>query len=51
MASELEQLKRHGPGALDAYLRNARLTLLGHVRQVFVEGRALAHERSTEARR
>jgi regulator of protease activity HflC (stomatin/prohibitin superfamily) len=39
LASELAQLKRHGPGALTAYLRNARLGLLGQVKQVLMEAK------------
>jgi regulator of protease activity HflC (stomatin/prohibitin superfamily) len=37
LASELGQLKGQGTGALSAYLRNARLALLAHVKQVFME--------------
>jgi len=37
LAEQLRALKRHGPGALAAYLRNARLTLLAQARQVFME--------------
>jgi regulator of protease activity HflC (stomatin/prohibitin superfamily) len=37
LAEQLRTLKQHGPGALSAYLRNARLTLLAQARQVFME--------------
>ncbi|MFM2415879.1 MAG: hypothetical protein RL385_602 [Pseudomonadota bacterium] len=37
LAQQLRALKLHGPGALSAYLRNARLTLLAQARQVFME--------------
>jgi hypothetical protein len=37
LAAELQQLKGQGAGALSAYLRNARLALLGHVKHVFME--------------
>jgi regulator of protease activity HflC (stomatin/prohibitin superfamily) len=39
MAEQLRELKRHGPGALHAYLRNARLALLTQTRQVFMEAK------------
>jgi hypothetical protein len=39
LAEQLRELKRHGPGALSAYLRNTRLSLLAQTRQVFMEAR------------
>jgi regulator of protease activity HflC (stomatin/prohibitin superfamily) len=39
LAAQLRELKRQGPGALSAYLRNARLALLAQTRQVFMEAR------------
>ena len=37
MAGELQALKRSGPGALAAYVRNVRLKLYSQSRQVFLE--------------
>jgi regulator of protease activity HflC (stomatin/prohibitin superfamily) len=37
MAGELQALKRSGPGALAAYIRNVRLKLYSQCRQVFLE--------------
>jgi regulator of protease activity HflC (stomatin/prohibitin superfamily) len=39
LAAQLSELKRHGPGALHSYLRNARLALLAQTRQVFMEAK------------
>lgn len=39
LATELELLKRQGPGALAAYLRNTRLGLLGQVKHVYMEAK------------
>jgi len=39
MAAQLALLKGQGPGALSAYLRNARLALLGQVKHVYMEAK------------
>jgi regulator of protease activity HflC (stomatin/prohibitin superfamily) len=39
LATQLTELKRSGPGALSAYVRNVRLDLFEQAQQVFVEGR------------
>jgi regulator of protease activity HflC (stomatin/prohibitin superfamily) len=39
LATELELLKRQGPAALAAYLRNARLSLLAQVKHVYMEAK------------
>jgi hypothetical protein len=37
LANELESLKQHGPGALRAYIRNARLALFQRVEALVLE--------------
>lgn len=37
MANELAQLKRSGPGVLEAYLRNVRLSLYDKAQQIYME--------------
>ena len=37
MATQLESLKRSGPGVLKAYVRNVRMSLFGRSEQAFVE--------------
>lgn len=37
LAEELRELKKRGPGALDAYVRNVRLELLAKARQAFMQ--------------
>ena len=39
LAAELTELKKSGPGALSAYVRNVRLALYADATQVFVEMR------------
>jgi regulator of protease activity HflC (stomatin/prohibitin superfamily) len=39
LAAQLGELKQRGAGALQAYLRNARLPLVNHARALFLEGR------------
>lgn len=39
LAAQLYDLKRHGPGALAAYIRNVRLSLFDKANQVFVESK------------
>jgi regulator of protease activity HflC (stomatin/prohibitin superfamily) len=39
LAAQLGELKQRGVGALSAYLRNARLPLVGHARALFLEAR------------
>jgi regulator of protease activity HflC (stomatin/prohibitin superfamily) len=39
LAKQLAELEQRGGGALDAYLRNARLALLGQAREIYMEAR------------
>jgi regulator of protease activity HflC (stomatin/prohibitin superfamily) len=39
LAAQLNDLKRHGPGAIGAYIRNVRLSLFEKANQVFVESK------------
>ena len=39
LADQLADLKRHGPDALRAYIRNVRLSLFDKAHQVFVESK------------
>jgi regulator of protease activity HflC (stomatin/prohibitin superfamily) len=39
LATQLTALKKSGPGALQAYVRNVRLSLFEHAKQVFLEAK------------
>ena len=40
LATQLSELKQKNPAAVDAYVRNVRLTLFAHARQAIVEDKA-----------